>query len=272
MTKSSRLILSNEEKLIQEEKERLRKLRIIQVREISKQNAAQIRTAFKREQEKGIKNLLRKNNLTKSEEKQEGLKQIQHLVESHLEQFGQGHQSAALYDDRTEERIKTNVENKEIAALRGKFALDIRRDERKDKENKENAHIIARQFALEQEKLRAAHIAKLPPVPNEIAEAEKKLNNLNKKSSKMVSFHDANAYSTTRYHMPESCVDKPSPEMMLGFDARKEAVHEEGRINLIETSQARMNQERMEKARLRGKHALEKEILNEVNILFKLLV
>ncbi len=51
MTKSSRLILSNEDKLIQEEKERLRKLRIIQVREISKQNAAQLRNAFKKEQD-----------------------------------------------------------------------------------------------------------------------------------------------------------------------------------------------------------------------------
>jgi hypothetical protein len=67
MTKS-KLILCNESKLIQEEKERLRKLRIIQVREISKQNAALVRDAFRKEKQKEIQNLYNKHkvNLFKS--------------------------------------------------------------------------------------------------------------------------------------------------------------------------------------------------------------
>ncbi len=261
MTKSSRLILSNEDKLIQEEKERLRKLRIIQVREISKQNAAQLRNAFKKEQEKGIKNLLRKSNSLKSEEHRQDMKQMQNLVESHLDQFGNGHQLAQVYDDKTEEKERQKIENKEMASLRGKFALDIRREEKKDQENKENAHIIARQFALEQEKLRSAQIAKLPPIQNsnDIIEAEQ---TNKKKPGKMVSYHDANAFSTTRYHMPDSCVDKPVATTTT-LDARKQALNEANRLELYETDQIKTNQERMEKARLRGKHALEKEMLNE---------
>ncbi len=64
MTKSSKLILLNEKKLIQEEKERLRKLRIIQVREISKQNAAMLRVAFQKEKQKEMANLINKHKVT----------------------------------------------------------------------------------------------------------------------------------------------------------------------------------------------------------------
>lgn len=62
MTKS-KLILCNESKLIQEEKERLRKLRIIQVREISKQNAALVRDAFRKEKQKEIQTLYNKHKV-----------------------------------------------------------------------------------------------------------------------------------------------------------------------------------------------------------------
>ena len=47
-------------------------------------------------------------------------------------------------------------------------------------------------------------------------------------------------------------------------DARKEAEEEEVRQNFMREDQARRNQEQLEKARLRGKHALEKEIITEV--------
>lgn len=265
MTKSSKLILTNESKLLQEEKERLRKLRIIQVREISKQQAAQVRTSFQQEKNKEIKKLLQKHKSVHDEQRQEGLKQIQHLVESHVENIGQGHQTASVYDDKSAERTRTHLENKEIAALRGRVALENHRVEKNEQENKENAHIMSRQFAIEQEKIRASHIAKLPPVYNELNETEMKKVEKCKKNAKMVSYHDANAFTTTRYHMPETCVDRQSFDTV---DARAEAIQEESRLNGIETDYARMNQERMEKARLRGKHALEKEILNDVCYFF----
>jgi hypothetical protein len=68
--------------------------------------------------------------------------------------------------------------------------------------------VIARKFALEQEKIRAAQIA--------VKQASKQLNNQqteeqaqNKKPPvKLVPCHDANSYATTRYHVPDVFVDK----------------------------------------------------------------
>lgn len=64
MTKT-KITFCNEQKLIQEEKERLRKLRIIQVREISKQNAANLRQAFRNEKDKEIKKQLEKKEVNR---------------------------------------------------------------------------------------------------------------------------------------------------------------------------------------------------------------
>ena len=62
MTKA-KITFCNEQKLIQEEKERLRKLRIIQVREISKQTAANLREAFRNEKEKEIRKIIHKQEV-----------------------------------------------------------------------------------------------------------------------------------------------------------------------------------------------------------------
>jgi capsular polysaccharide biosynthesis protein len=63
MTKS-KTILCNEDRLIQEEKERLKKLRLLQVREKSKQNAAKVRNEFRQAKEKEIKIVLEKHKVT----------------------------------------------------------------------------------------------------------------------------------------------------------------------------------------------------------------
>ena len=91
--------------------------------------------------------------------------------------------------------------------LRGKAAQEVHREEKIALDNKENAHIISRRFALDQEKIRAAQIAKLPkpvdPLEDIIASSGK--------SAKLVALHDADAFMTTRYHMPETIVDKAKP-------------------------------------------------------------
>lgn len=262
MGKSSKLILLNENKLIQEEKERLRKLRIIQVREISKQNAALVRNAFKSEKNKEIKTMKLKYQASKSKQKVEAVNEMKHIIESHIENIGQGHVSAKNYDEvtRKETKLQELNENYEIAQLRGKFALAKHNEERKERENKENANIIARNFALEQEKLRAIEIAKLPK--SDSCKNEEELNKLiDKKTNKLVTLHESNIFATTRYHMPETFVDKS--DGLNEFDARKKALIEENRLIVCQEDQQRYDQERLEKARLRGKHALEKEVLND---------
>lgn len=93
--------------------------------------------------------------------------------------------------------------------------------------------------------------------------------------------HDVDAFMTTRYHMPETIVNKATFEEIVllkkftsefrfhfflkeNFDARQSAINEEKKMKNFEHELKRQCNERNEKARLRGKHALEKEILNEV--------
>lgn len=80
---------------------------------------------------------------------------------------------------------------------------------------------------------------------------------------KLVSYHDANAFMTTRYHMPETMVDKASNNDDSNKNAKEDADEEALRLKLAEIERKRVVQENKEKARLRGKHALEKEILHE---------
>ncbi len=264
MTKSSKLILLNEKKLLQEEKERLRKLRIIQVREISKQNAVLVRNAFKAEKNREIKNLLNKHQATKNEQTSEQLNEMRQMVDSHVHNIGQGHSSAVRYDQegRQEAKLRELDENNAVANLRGQYALAKHIEERKVIENKENAHIISRNFALEQEKLRAYHVARLPR-PESIQNEEELNKLIGKKPGKVVKLHEANLFAETRYHMPETVVEKMDSIAGLSFDARKEAGLEEGRLKEAKEEIERTGQERLEKARLRGKHALEKEVLHD---------
>ncbi|CAF0887195.1 unnamed protein product [Brachionus calyciflorus] len=257
MTKA-RITFCNEQKLIQEEKERLRKLRIIQVREISKQNAANLREAFKNEKDKKIQKQLLKHETKQKHEHEENFNEIKHLVQREIDIIGQGHLSAANYDDQSELRQKMAIENEERAAIRGKTAILAEKEERALIENKENAHILARQQALELEKLRASKIAKLPkPQDDQLDKI------VDKKTSKLVSLHDVDVFMTTRYHMPESIVNKASNDEKDTFDARQSAIDEELRQKNLAKEIQRQTNERNEKARLRGKHALEKEILSE---------
>jgi hypothetical protein len=276
MTKS-KLLLCNQNKLIQEEKERLRKLRLIQVREISKQNAAQLREAFKREKEKELNALKKKQEQVKFEEKSNELNEIKQYVQSEIDNIGQGHIMAANYNEHLEEKMIKSAEYEEKALLRGKSAMQAQREEKMIVENKENAHLVSRQFALEQERLRTAQVVKQAKQSNANNEQLNKLTESKKETVKMVTYHDANIFMNTRYHMPDSIVDKETSVSKTNFDARKEAVDEEQRQKQAEQDQNRMQQERLEKARLRGKHALEKEILsenyneflNELNVLEK---
>ena len=156
--------------------------------------------------------------------------------------------------------MQLSIENNEIAKIRGRVAQEIYKEEKNDKENRENAQIIARKFALDQEKIRSAQIAKLPKPVDQLENVITTV----KKPIKLVSLHDADAFMTTRYHMSDTIVDKAEVALGVGVeDARQDAVDESIRHKIFEQDQNRANQERMEKARLRGKHALEKEILTE---------
>jgi len=60
--------------------------------------------------------------------------------------------------------------------------------------------------------------------------------------------------------MPETLVERVES---VANEARREAGVEEGRLKEAKEAIERTGQERLERARLRGKHALEKEVLQE---------
>jgi hypothetical protein len=147
------------------------------------------------------------------------------------------------------------IENEERALIRGQMALQAHRKQKSIQDDKENTHIIARQSALEQEKIRASIIAKLPKPIDEVD------NIISSKPQKLVTLQNADQFMNTRYHMPETMIDKLSASENVA-DARKEAEYEQERLKERSNEQKRTEQERKEKARLRGNHALEKELLN----------
>lgn len=253
MTKNKVVILDKENQL-NEEKKRRKYLRLLQVREQAKQNEARKREAFKKEKNRQIQDLKAKQEKEYLKNKEEKIEELQDMVNHKMRHFGEGHQLAEKYEDKTDEYQQIAIENENKATERGQQALKTHFNLKIIKENKENAPIIARQFALEQERIRAAEIAKLPAPKNDEL---KKIDD--KKSVKLVCYHDANAFMTTRYHMPETTVDKTSDNRNAQKDAEEEAI----RLEQMKQEKERTDQERLERARLRGKHALEKEVLHE---------
>jgi hypothetical protein len=108
-------------------------------------------------------------------------------------------------NDDSKERMKQAAENEEKAFRRGREAAEAEREMRLEQENKENAHIIARNRAVELERQRSLKIAKLPRVTDDV----EKLFDPNK-PTKLVSHYDSSVFTTTRYHMPEHIVDRAS--------------------------------------------------------------
>ena len=140
-------------------------------------------------------------------------------------------------------------------------------------ENKENAHIVARGHALEIEKLRAKQIANLPT--SDDFRTDQELNKLiEKKACKIVTMHEANIFANTRYHMPDTYVEKEirAGEEMIEHNqnACQDAATEQQKQKELKNEIERTKQERLEKARLRGKHAIDKQLLNEVKTLIYL--
>ena len=75
---------------------------------------------------------------------------------------------------------------------------------------------------------------------------------------------DSSAFSTTHYHIPDQCAVDQASAFEQG-DAHEAAAEKQRELNEQDNEQKRLYHEHREKARLRGKHAMEKEILKQVN-------
>lgn len=130
---------------------------------------------------------------------------------------------------------------------------------------------MARSHALEIEKLRAKQIANLPT--SDDFRTDQELNKLiEKKACKLVTIHEANIFASTRYHMPDTYVEKEIGAGVEMIEQKQNACYdaatEQQKQQELKNEMERTKQERLEKARLRGKHAIDKQLLNDVMPIF----
>lgn len=171
-----------------------------------------------------------------------------------------------IKDDLCEMKALQTVENQQKAIERGQTALVAHKLEKQAAEERENAHIVARQRALDLEKVRSLYVASLPKPHNELDELlaeEKEIHGqkMAKSNQRHVTLHNADVFVNTRYHMPETLVDK-SDQNQEDSNGRQEALIEEEKSKQVFDDHKRIENEWREKARVRGKHALKKELLS----------
>ncbi|XP_060595923.1 centrosomal protein of 295 kDa-like, partial [Ruditapes philippinarum] len=160
-----RLSPNEEAALLKEETEKRRKLRLQQVREQSKENAAKIRHAVKQEKHKQLMRLATdiKNQL--EDEKAERVRHLEQQYDNSLRNIGVGHKQAADQPDWSEERELIQQAENLRAEARGRSAVEKMRKETELKNHEANKYLQARKQALEIERSRAAEIASMPPPP-----------------------------------------------------------------------------------------------------------
>ncbi|XP_036977228.1 centrosomal protein of 295 kDa isoform X3 [Acanthopagrus latus] len=253
--KVARLRLSpNEEaRIIREEHERRRKLRIQQVREQQRDIALQIRREVEQRRQRELEKLEEELRADWERQQREKLNALQKLYEESLQLLGQGHRSAKENEPDLAAIAQREAENHTKAEERYREALKELKSQKLKDHEKQTQSINARKKALLRERERAAKVASLPPPPpNPIQNMEYKTLHVVKKS-------DVSAFAATHYHMSGRTVDREVDVEQP--DAHEGAELEARRLQELQREEKRRREEQLEKARLRGKQALKREHL-----------
>ncbi|XP_047450066.1 centrosomal protein of 295 kDa isoform X3 [Mugil cephalus] len=253
--KVSKLRLSpNEEaRIIREEHERRRKLRIQQVREQQRFIALQIRREVELRRQQELQQLEKELRDDWERQQREKLDTLQKLYNESLQLVGQGHKSAKENEPDLAAIAQREEENHTKAEERYREALKELKSQRLKDLERRNQSINARRKALQAEKERSEKVASLPPPP------PNPIQNISPKKPHVVKRSDVSAFAATHYHMPENAVDREADTDQP--DAHKEAELEARRLQDLQREEKRRREEQLEKARLRGRQALRREQL-----------
>ncbi|XP_078258834.1 centrosomal protein 295 isoform X2 [Rhinoraja longicauda] len=239
----------NEEALlIKEEHEKRRRLRIKQVREQERFIAVQIREKVKQCRDEQLEQLATELKADWQMAQGEKTKCLEKLYLSSLKTVGEGHRQAQENEpDLKMQSIRVAV-NREKAEKRHREALMELKQQREKNHEAQTRHIKTRKKALLIEKKRAMTIAHLPPPPpNPFADLEVP-------KYPTVKMYDIDSFSATHYHLPEPCVNKEITTKQIS--AQLIAEKEEKRLEELKQEADVERCEQLEKARLRGSHAL----------------
>ncbi|XP_066512658.1 uro-adherence factor A-like [Hoplias malabaricus] len=249
--KPLRLSPNQEAQCVREELERRRKLRVQQVREQERYIALQLRQKVREKRERELQNLAETLQDEWRKKQEERIQSLQKLHEQTLHAVGQGHRDAKQSEPNWKALARKREENQERAAVRHQRALRELTLQRQTEEELHNKQIEARKKALMLEKKRAAKIVSLPhpapdPIENIGIHTPAPFNMVNRE-------HLSIAYD----YIPWTVVDKGADTEQL--DAQQAAKLEAQRLDELNKEEACERQEQLEKARLRGVHALQKE-------------
>ncbi|RUS73707.1 hypothetical protein EGW08_018539, partial [Elysia chlorotica] len=250
-----RLSPNEVERLVKEERERRKKLRIVQVREQAKANAAAIRNDVRREKERLLKEFSAEVEEQLTAEKDEKVRKLRLKYEGTLRGIGDGHREAYLKGDGYSAIEQMQKQQEAACAAQDRFESALRKQRMEDaaREHEERRHILARQAALEVERERATEIAALPPPAPDICLE------LEKKSKRAVQMMDMKAFANTHYHIPDYQVIRAGPHEQTNAKSDAEDTDLKLRQDLAEKK--RSLHEQKERARIRGNEALQKEML-----------
>nr|XP_046245960.1 centrosomal protein of 295 kDa [Scatophagus argus] len=253
--KVSRLRLSpNEEaRIIREERERRRKLRIQQVREQQRSIALHIRQEVERRRQHELQQLGEELRRDWEQQQREKLNTLQKLYQESLQLLGQGHRSAKENEPDLAAIAQKEEENHSKAEERFREALKELKSQKLKDHERQSRSINARKKALQAEKERSAKVASLPPPPPNPTQ------NIDCTKPHVVKKSDVSAFTATHYHMSESTVDRELDPKQP--NANEGAELEVRRLEELQKEEEMRREEQLEKARLRGIQALRREHL-----------
>ncbi|XP_061313896.1 centrosomal protein of 295 kDa isoform X1 [Pezoporus flaviventris] len=245
-----RLSPNEETMLLKEEYERRRKLRLQQVREQQKYIALQIRQKVKQRREEQLHQLEEALRAEWQKAQDEKMKALEEFYLSSLRAIGEGHRQAKENEPDLEALAKQAEERRQRAEKRHRKALKEQKYQKENLLREQARRTNARKHALEVERQRAAKIASLPPPPRH------PLENFEVKKAPAVKPYSADNFSVTRYHISEPYVDREVDGEQP--DARSAAEEEGKRLEELHRETERERREQLEKAHVRGSHALKK--------------
>uniref|UniRef100_A0A6J0VHE5 Centrosomal protein of 295 kDa isoform X2 n=1 Tax=Pogona vitticeps TaxID=103695 RepID=A0A6J0VHE5_9SAUR len=243
-----RLSPNEEAQLLKEEHERRRRLRLQQVREQERNIALQIRQDVKQRRDEQLHLLAEELKANWQKAQDEKIKALEKLYLSGLRAVGEGHQQAKENEPDLEALSRQAEERKQRAEKRHKEALKKQKTQREKLLREQIWRANARRHAFQVEKERAAKIASLPPPPLHPSE------NVDLKSVTTVKVCAAETFSLTHHHLFDPHVDREMDTEQP--DARLLAEEKAKQAEGLQGDRERERREQLEKARLRGKHAL----------------
>ncbi|XP_075892081.1 centrosomal protein 295 isoform X3 [Nelusetta ayraudi] len=245
---------NEEARIIREECDRRRKLRLQQVREQQREFAHHIRQEVEQKRQRELERLEKELRDEWEQQHREKLHHLQQLYQESLQLLGQGHRDAKENEPDMGAIARKEVENYTKAKDRYKDALKELKSQRLKDHERQNRLINARKKALQAEKERSARVASLPLTIQPSQSVETKKQHVVKKI-------DLNAFATTHYHMSEGTVER---EVESNEPTAQEGAElEVRRLEELQEEEKRRRREQLEKARHRGMQAMRREHLTQ---------